>query len=112
MSERILLINRLKDQYATLRAKVLSGKGSAEEEAEWGLEMARIRQQRAELEPRRPVGRPRKYAVGTRKSRAMGTAGQQAEARSLRVKIKACQEELAKLKARFAYLAQRGGPSH
>ncbi len=111
MSERVLLINRLKDQYAALRAKVLSGKGTVEQEAEWTAEMARIRNERAAIETRRPVGRPRKYAVGTRRSYAKGTAGQQAEARSLRKSLRVHEGEIAKIKARFAYLAQRGGPS-
>lgn len=108
--EQMLLALKLKDRYAALGREMRTCSDNRRYLA-ISAEMADIRAERAALEPKRPVGRPRVRAVGVRRTQAKGTQVQQVRARNLRRRREAAMAELAAIKAEFDDLAMHGGAS-
>jgi hypothetical protein len=108
--EQMLLALKLKDRYKALMNE-LKVCNDHERYLAVSAEMASVRAERAALEPKRPVGRPRVRPVGVPRNFAKGTPSQQARARGLRKRRDAAQQELAAVQAEFDELAAHGGPS-
>jgi predicted nucleic acid-binding Zn-ribbon protein len=108
--EQMLLALKLKDRYAAL-GKEMRTCQDKDRYLAISAEMADVRDARAALEPKRPVGRPRVRPAGVRRSFGKGTVAQQLRARDLRRQKAVHREALRRIKLEFDELALHGGPS-